>query len=518
MNILLINPPLPERTYPGKAMGLDYIAKGLIDNGYTVRIVDLDVIGRNNLQAILEEDKPDVVGITNLSIQNDIANNISKTVKDFNSKIITVKGGYHELFGYDTTLRYHHDYVDYVVIGEGENTFLNLVKAHSKKILRKERQMISGLAYWENNKVVFNGRRTLLNTQELNELVPKRLFYDASYNYDVFDYKKTAQVMSVRGCSNSCNFCTESQTGAIERKRSIESIYSELSELSNEGYEAIYFDDSTFTRDRKRITEICRLFKNEFPELVWGCNTRDDCLDEDIISTMEQSGCVYVFTGFESAVPEVLLALNKTHNPAYYLSNAEKIYKRLFSSSIKSSVFLIFGAPQKKVASSSKTPGSLSASISSQEYIPETLIEVKRSVDFSLHRLKPRYLSMNILRLLPGVPFSQDRRFQCLHLEGKLIHSGYYDIKWYEKNHLKDNRTSHHIYRAFEARGSLVPPNMTPEYCYDILKYVVEKVNETNNINHYRCKIVVDGRFEEAYLTEVDGKYTLAPFKEIAES
>ena len=84
-------------------------------------------------------------------------------------------------------------------------------------------------------------------------------------------------------------------------------------------------------------------------------------------------------------------------------------------------------------------------------------------------------------------------------------------------NNRQDLRTTHHIYRAFEAKGSVVPAYMTPEYCYEILEYVVASVNNMNGQNHYKCKIVMDKKFEDAYLEYRNGKYYLAPLREIKE-
>lgn len=505
MRILLINPPLPERTYPGKAMALDYLVSVLLENWYDVDISDLDIVGKDNLFPKLKQYQPDVVGITNLSIQNDGANEIAKLVKEFNPNILTIKGGFHELFGYEYSLRYHHYYVDYVVVGEGEKTIIEILDAYTQGVLNTRKKTISGIAYYENGKIHFTSKRIPLVPEELNTIIPKRIFYNKLYNFDVFDGKKTAQMMTVRGCNNSCNFCMESKTGPIERKRSIDSICAEIDELTNNDYEAIYFDDSTFTRDRDRVIKICKLFKDKYPDLIWGCNTRVDYLDEELIDLMEKSRCVYLFTGFESVVPEILIGLNKTHFPSRYLQNSKVIYNYLAKSSIKSSAFLIFGAA-KKVQSNPV------------QYAPESFEDVKNSINFVIQELKPFYISMNVLRLLPGAPFSDNEKFKCIRPNGDVIHAGYYDKEWYRANNQKDIRTRHHIYRAFEGRGSVVPPQMIPEYCYNIFKYAIDAVNGFNSTNHnYSCKIVVDKAFENAYMKEKNGNYAVVPFNEIAE-
>lgn len=521
MRVLLINPPLHERTYPGKAMGLDYLARILLDDYHNVDVLDLDVVGIDKLLPTINNTCPRLVGITNLSIQNDIANKIANDIKQYDRSILIVKGGIHELFGYESDLKLHHDCIDYIVVGEGERTFIELVNSYALRELEIKRNHIKGLAYYNNGQTYFTGKTPLLSTFELNEIIPKRLFHDLVYDYDIFNCKKTAQVMTTRGCANACNFCMESKIGRAERARSILSIYSEIFELKRDGYEAIYFDDPTFTRDKERIKKICKMFRMDFPDLTWGCNTRNDCLNEELIAEMENSGCVYLFTGFESAVPEVLLGLNKTHNPDHYIRNSRLIYNRLRKSSIMSSVFLIFGSARKSQATnnSKKIPYDSLGYIDNAIYEPETFDDVKMSIDFAVNELKPYYLSMNILRLLPGSTFSEDERFRCIRPEEDTsIHSGYYDKDWYKLNKKKDIRTTHHIYRAFEGRGSIVPPQMTPEYCYRILEYAINCLNQFNAEEVNNCQLVVDKTFEEAYMIKKNGKYILASFDKIAEN
>ncbi len=381
---------------------------------------------------------------------------------------------------------------------------MELVRSIEMGSLARDRSRILGLAYFD-DRVMFNGKRPLLNETELNNCIPSRLIFHTSYNFDIFDGRKTAQVMTSRGCMDTCFFCTESRLSRVDRKRSPESIYTELQELAGDGYEAIYFDDSTFTRDQRRTMSICNMFEESFPEFVWGCNTRVDCLNNELISMMGNSRCVYMFTGVESTVPEVLLGMNKTQNPEKYVLDAENVYARLYSSSIWSSVFLLFGAPRRTRTSNGVT------------YSPETFQDVKKSIDISLYRLKPRYLSMNVLRLLPGAPYSISEKFRCLWPDGTDVHAGYYDRMWYDQEAKMDLRATHHIYRAFESTRCIVPQYMTPDYCYDILRYTVDAINAINNKNHYQCKIVVARQFEECYLAYKEGKYMLAPLSEMAD-
>ena len=233
----------------------------------------------------------------------------------------------------------------------------------------------------------------------------------------------------------------------------------------------------------------------------WGCNTRVDAVDEKLLYIMKDSGCVYMFCGVESGVPEVLLGMNKTRDPKNYLLSAKHVYKTMSEAGLPSSVFLIFGAAKRVIKDDKPI------------FIPDDLEDAKKSIEFAIS-LEPNYLSMNVLRLLPGVPFSCSEKFASIRPNGEIVHGGHYDEKWYESKYLKDLRSKHEIYRAFEGRGSVNPPHMTPEVCYKILEFAVKEVNKAKE-KGLNIKIVTDPSFSEKYLEIKDGKYVLAPFEKI---
>jgi hypothetical protein len=153
-------------------------------------------------------------------------------------------------------------------------------------------------------------------------------------------------------------------------------------------------------------------------------------------------------------------------------------------------------------------------------YAPETDRDVRTSLEFAIHTLDPDFLSMNVLRLLPGVPFSFAPQFACVRPTGERpIHGGHYDASWYEENRVSDLRSNHPILRAFEGCGSVNPPYMHPGRCFDILSLAVDMVNTKNSQKGKRqTKIIVDTRFDR-YLHEewIRGSryYSLASFEDI---
>lgn len=515
--LLLVIPVLPERSYPGKAMGPDYLAASLTKNGHTVKIIDLDLMYQkdepeetiiNRYISDLLSFNPDIVGITNLSIQNDIANYFAYLTKKVSKKFIVIKGGVHETVGWKYTLELHHEYVDACVVGEGEEAIVEIANSVDLRKWETKKTEIKGVAYWDGNKPIFNGPSSAV---DINEIIPERQNFDEKYNFDVFDKgkKQTAQMMTMRGCPYQCNFCSESflfkdkqiALGHKVRMRTLESLKKEFDILKSKGYEAIYFDDSTFTINIERGRRIWEELKER--GFIWGCNTRVDTLPREIIKEMIECGCVYLFCGVESFIPETLLAMNKTAQPKKYLQNVEEVYCAFRENSLANSIFLIFGNLRKE---------------GEGIYSPEKFEDVIHSLKKALE-LNPDYLSMNILRLLPEVPFSVLPEYAVVRPTGRNpIHAGHYDLKWYKVNGRGDLRTKHPIYRCFEGSHSVNSAFVDAEYAYKIISEAIKLVNRKNRIGNTQTKIVID---EKAYdfvsENEIKGKiqYEIPPFKKI---
>jgi len=483
-------------------MGLDYLAAVLLQAGVEVRIADLDIIGISALEGELRTYSPDLVGITNMSIQNDVANQVARIAKKLLPSAVIVKGGPHETFAWEATLSLHHAYVDACVVGEGEQTLREISVSLCNGTFQASRGSIRGMAHWD-------GQNPQIPHQhqcpvDLDSLLPARLVFHERYNFDVFRGAKTAQLMASRGCRNACRYCAESVSldGGRERRRSMDSICRELEQLRGEGYEAVYLDDSTFTRHREWSLEVGEALRRA--GMIWGCNTRVDCLDEDLLRRMKELGCVYLFCGVESAVPEVLRGLRKTATPQRYVEQTRTVYRAMRELGIPCSVFLLFGAAREQRVGCIKT------------YEPESPEDARRSIEFSVRELDPDYLSMNVLRLLPGLPFSTEAEFECIRPTGRgHVHGGHYDAVWYAAHGKQDIRSRHPIFRAFEGCASVNPPQMTPERCYELLEFAVTAVNRKNaEPGTAQTEIVVDprfGRFLKASTCSGSLQYELAP-------
>ncbi|MEM4330209.1 MAG: B12-binding domain-containing radical SAM protein [Candidatus Bilamarchaeaceae archaeon] len=538
MKVLFVVPPFPARTYPGKTMGPDYLAGALVNHGNippeNIEILDLDVLGLNILNKKLKSTDYDLVGISFLSFQTneamkiaEIADRIIKTKGRRDAKkqdYVPIIVGGHGTSKSDCIIPLYPE-VDAWVIGEGLETILDIANSTLKGTFLEDRKNIPGLKYFDGKEVITTSSRKLVD--RLDDFLPLRLNHYPEYDFDVFDYKKTAQVMTQIGCAGSCVYCHESTARKNIRQRSIASIKKEIEELISQGYRAVYFDDSTFTWDKKRTLEIIELMKtfNQKYGIVWGFNTRVDCLDKELIEKIKDSGCTYMFAGVESLVPEVLAGINKvrgfTPSKDYqwyqngkteeeYIYATKEVFKWMSEAGIKRSAFLIFGGPTLAYETADGK-GKFVRGV-------ETFEQAKKTIDQAVWELNPEYISINIMRFIPNALMSFSPVFSKLRGQNEEYHAGYFSKRWKEQNNFRnDVKRSHPIYLAFEAAQEdyPIPPHMTPDYCYSILKYLVEQVNEKTKKTKKETQIVVDKKFKKYLTKDENGIYHLAPFAEM---
>jgi anaerobic magnesium-protoporphyrin IX monomethyl ester cyclase len=135
-----------------------------------------------------------------------------------------------------------------------------------------------------------------------------RNYYFAAADYPVI------QIVSARGCPQRCFFCVYPQTfhGRRFRPRSPENVVAEFSYISKSfpDVREIGIEDDTFTVDRKRAREICRLLIKSSNRLKWYTNVRAD-VDYETLAVMKESGCRLVTVGFESGSQTILDNMHK---------------------------------------------------------------------------------------------------------------------------------------------------------------------------------------------------------------
>lgn len=269
-------------------------------NDYVCALKNIDSGIWNEVRNVVKNFRPDMVGISAMTASYYSAVNVSIIVKEINPKTIVVMGGKHPSALPEDVLR--NNEVDYVVVGEGEETLKDLIVRHECP------SAIKGIAYRDQNrKIVINQQRKYV---DLNTL-PLPIF-ESSIN--IYPYEKNVgakleywSVITARGCPYQCIYC------ASERKvrfRSLENIEEEISFIKKKyNINHVSFEDDTMFINKKTILSLCEMLRKH--DVRWIGNARVDQVDEEVVSEMKRSGCLLVCIGIESASPDTLKRINK---------------------------------------------------------------------------------------------------------------------------------------------------------------------------------------------------------------
>jgi len=243
-------------------------------------------------------------------------------VKSLNNNTPVVAGGPHPSVKSEETLRIAY-FVDFVVRGEGEISFLELVKAVEKKGSYND---IKGLSFRTNGRIHHNPAVEFI--RDLDRLpYPAR---DLLLNKDSYTSEDMGLVMSGRGCPFECTFCSSAGVwGRHTRFRSIENVIDEMQQVQSiYGTVQFSFKDDIFTINTKRVREFCRLLKDRKLNVKWDCNARVNLIDESMLAEIKSAGCNGIKIGIESGSDRILKnVMKKKITVAQIKHAAELIHK-----------------------------------------------------------------------------------------------------------------------------------------------------------------------------------------------
>lgn len=324
MKVLLINPPYSSSKYKfiglvAPPLGISYIAAVLENEGVNVKIIDSPALELNweDLRREIHDFSPDIIAITAVTPTIENALKTAMIARETCPQALIVLGGYHATFTYSELIK--REFIDVVVLGEGEYTFLDLAKNIEKDGDLRDVRGIVTKEFQTPFRPVIDDLDTL--PFPARHLLPMD-------KYKILNMKLTTGTMiSGRGCPFQCSFCASSAMhGNKLRMRSSENVVDEMEHLISEhDAKMIAFMDDTFTLNQKRVYQICDEIQDRGIDNYWGCTARVDTLNEDLLRKMKEAGCITLFVGVESADQQRLNELNKRTtinriNKAFYLT------------------------------------------------------------------------------------------------------------------------------------------------------------------------------------------------------
>jgi anaerobic magnesium-protoporphyrin IX monomethyl ester cyclase len=310
MKILLIN-PAPTGTLKATGvlfppLGLLYVAAYAEKEGHQVAVRDLAV--RRKKEEV-DFKKYDMVGISTDTTRHRQALQLAKRAKANGCTV--VMGGPHP--GYVDEEILSTQRVDFIVRGEGEVTFSELVAALEKK--NGQFDSIQGISFFSNGKLVQTPPRPFIENLDSLPFPARHLVPMDDYRRTKLGSRDITPLVTSRGCPYQCTFCASSHFfGTKVRARSVDSVLTELEEIDHRyHFNAVAFVDDTFNLFPKRVIEICQGIIKKKLDLWWWCLSRIDLLlrNEEMVQEMVRAGAKSVFIGVESSNPRTLEELRK---------------------------------------------------------------------------------------------------------------------------------------------------------------------------------------------------------------
>lgn len=306
MRVLFINPAMEKYTrqvsFP---LGLMSIASYLKVNGHTVKIIDR-TIKTTNIKKEIAAYRPDVVGVAVYSLKS-FADAEKVTLEAKKQGALTVWGGI--FASLDTEFVFNNIDVDFVSVGEGEQTWLELVNALEKG---EDPKRVAGLAFKENGRVCFSQQREFIDLAILPPVDFTLVDVD-KYLGPMYGCKKTALLYVSKGCYGQCTFCFNSQFHRrCHRMKPLETFFAEVKYLmENHGVDCIYLADELFGKTKEELHYICNAFIESGLGFKWVAQTRAGYFTLEEFRLMKKAGCVAVDFGIESGSPSMLKTIKK---------------------------------------------------------------------------------------------------------------------------------------------------------------------------------------------------------------
>ncbi|MES2678434.1 MAG: radical SAM protein [Bacteroidota bacterium] len=364
-----------------------YAASVLREKGFDVRLADLQfALSPEEITSHINNFRPDALVIyddsfnylTKMCLTNmrEAAFKMQEIARENNIPVIVSSSD-----ATDHLQKYFAHGADYIIIGEAEQTLLELLQAlaEKKEILPLS---IKGLAQWINGEIVRSAGRAVLKdldelplpAWDLLDISPYRSTWMKHHGYFSLNFVTT------RGCPYKCNWCAKPVYGNRYNSHSPLSVVLQLKSLQDKfGFSHVWFADDIFGLKPGWLAEFNQYTREQGLKIRYKIQSRADLLLEDEnIKDLAESGCEEVWMGAESGSQKILDAMDKGTS-VEQIKQATALLKKY---KIKPCFFLQFG------------------------YLGEQMEDIGRTISM-LEELRPHDLGISVSYPLPGTKFHE---------------------------------------------------------------------------------------------------------------
>ncbi len=342
-------------------LAVRYLRAYTKDMDYECKIREFSINDREEhvLEQIIEEE-PDVVAISTYIWNVEMVERLANLIKIVNPSIEIVYGG--PEVSYDSMIFLKNNEGEYVIEGEGENTYREFIEY---KLGKREIESIRGLYYKKEGNVLYNGSRPAMSLDDVvfpyeedEDLTNKIVYYESS-----------------RGCPFNCKYCLSSTSHGV-RFRSIDKVLKELQFFIDKKVKLVKFVDRTFNCNTKHSMAIWNFLINADTNTHFHFEISADILKDEEIELLRKAPLdrFQFEVGVQTTNDDVLRNINRFVN---FSDIKEKVEELLSIRNIKQHLDLIAGLPGEDYDS------------------------FVRSFN-DVHSIKPEEIQLGFLKLLKG--------------------------------------------------------------------------------------------------------------------
>ncbi len=277
---------------------------------------------------------PSVVGISSVTQNFNIAKELARKIKKQSPNTKIIMGGIHITLLPNSAPKE----ADFIVLGEGEQTFLELLDF----ILKKKGKIkdIAGVGYKKGNKLEFTQPRTLIS--DVDKIPPP-------IRDPEFFKAHRVHIFTSRGCPYKCPFCSSAKLWKSVRFHSKDYVIKELEELiEKRGITQIIFADDLFVANKPRLKEIAKeiIARGWDKKITFSLNARANVVNEDLVNTLKSMNVSGVGMGLESGSERMLKIIKYGTVTLEQNYNSVKLFKE---AGIKVNGYFMIGYPGETI-------------------------------------------------------------------------------------------------------------------------------------------------------------------------
>lgn len=233
---------------------------------------------------------------------------------------------------------------DFIVIGEGEQTMLELIN-NLNTPMNPFLDQLKGIVFKNYfGKIIFNEEREKIKDIDTlpfpnRDAIPINKYL---HTWKKKHGKSALNISTQRGCPYTCKWCSTAVYGQSYRRRSPENVCNEMEEIIKKYQpDTLWFVDDVFTISHKWLKSFADEIEKRKIKIQYECITRADRMNDEVISDLKRSGCFKVWIGAESGSQQVIDRMDRRVK----VEVVREMIIKAKAAGIKTGTFIMIGYP-----------------------------------------------------------------------------------------------------------------------------------------------------------------------------